>query len=101
MRSPLRSSSALVATVVPIFTAPISAGGIGSPRREPEQVADALHGGVAHRPAGFSDSSLWATRLPSGRRPMMSVKVPPRSIQKSQVPVVGVMRGSFLRSLSL
>ena len=47
VRSPLRSSSALVATVVPIFTAPIAPGGIGSPGLQAEQVADALHGGVA------------------------------------------------------
>jgi hypothetical protein len=35
VRSPLRSSSALVATVVPIFTAPIAPGGIGSPSARP------------------------------------------------------------------
>ena len=46
MRSPLRSSSALVATVVPIFTAPTRPGGIASPAFRPEQIADALHGGV-------------------------------------------------------
>src|SRR5262245_33591351 len=34
--------------------------------------------------SGFSDSSLCAISVPSGRRPTTSVKVPPRSIQKSQ-----------------
>ena len=57
VRSPLRSSSALVATVVPILTAPIAPAGIGSPRLEAEQVADALHRGVGVGP-GFSDSSF-------------------------------------------
>ena len=47
VRSPLRSSSALVATVVPIFTAPTRPAGIGSPACKAEQVADALDGGVA------------------------------------------------------
>ena len=47
MRSPLRSSSALVATVVPILMAPICPGGIGAPGCEAEEIADALHGGVA------------------------------------------------------
>ena len=46
VRSPLRSSSALVATVVPIFTAPTWRTGIASPRLQAQQVADALHGGV-------------------------------------------------------
>ena len=35
---------------------------------------------------GYSDRSLCATREPSGARPITSVNVPPRSIQKSQVP---------------
>ena len=47
MRSPLRSSSALVATVVPIFTVPIAARRDRLARSQAEQVADALHGGVA------------------------------------------------------
>ena len=46
MRSPLRSSSALVATVVPIFTVPISPAGIGFAAAQPEQIPDALHGGI-------------------------------------------------------
>ncbi len=45
--SPLRSSSAFVATVVPIFTAAICSTGIDSPGRKTEQVADARHGRVA------------------------------------------------------
>src|SRR5690625_1122831 len=36
--------------------------------------------------AGFSESSLWVTRRPSGRRATMSVKVPPRSIQNCHLP---------------
>ena len=37
VRSPLRSSSALVATVVPIFTAPMLPGGIASPAFRPSR----------------------------------------------------------------
>ena len=37
VRSPLRSSSALVATVVPILMAPMRPGGIGSPRARPSR----------------------------------------------------------------
>ena len=40
--SPRRSSSALVATVVPILTASIAAGRQGLAMRQPEQVANAL-----------------------------------------------------------
>ena len=47
VRSPLRSSSALVATVVPIFTAPTRPGGIALAAFQAEQIADALHGGIA------------------------------------------------------
>ena len=39
---------------------------------------------------GFSDSSLWVTRRPSGRRATMSVKVPPRSIQNCHLPSTSV-----------
>ena len=45
--SPLRSSSALVATVVPIFTASMRSTGIGSPGATPEELADAGDGRVA------------------------------------------------------
>ena len=47
VRSPLRSSSALVATVVPILTSPMRAGRDRLAGCEAEQVADALHRGVA------------------------------------------------------
>ena len=42
VRSPLRSSSALVATVVPMRTTSMSSAGSGADGREPEQVANAL-----------------------------------------------------------
>ena len=47
VRSPVRSSSALVATVVPIFTASIAPAGIGAPGAQAEQLADAVHRRVA------------------------------------------------------
>jgi hypothetical protein len=47
VRSPLRSSSALVATVVPILTASIWPGGIGCVWRHTKHRADAGDGGVA------------------------------------------------------
>ena len=46
VRSPCRSSSALVATVVPILTKPIVVGGDRRAGAKPEQIADRLHGGV-------------------------------------------------------
>ena len=46
VRSPLRSSNALVAMVVPIFTSLMREDGIGSPGLQAEQIADALHGSV-------------------------------------------------------
>ena len=75
--SPARSSSALVATVVPIRNS--QAGSLarrsaaGSPR-------------PPHRRSGrdLRDSSLAVTIRPSGCRATTSVKVPPRSIQKCQ-----------------
>ena len=84
VRSPLRSSSALVATVVPIFTAPIAAGrdrlaGLRAPSRS-RMPCD---GGVA---IGLRDSPTAACGRRACRpaaRPTTSVKVPPRSIQKS------------------
>ena len=86
VRSPLRSSSALVATVVPIFTARSSPAGSARPPAG-RAAADAGHGGVAVA-AGFSDSSLWVDSRPSGSRATMSVKVPPRSIQNCQRAIV-------------
>ena len=83
VRSPLRSSSALVATVVPILTASIWLTGSGLAGASPEQVPDALDGGVVVTRRS-SDSSLCVTSAPSGRRATMSVKVPPRSIQNCQ-----------------
>src|SRR5580704_5460730 len=84
VRSPLRSSSALVATVVPIFTAPMRSLGIGPPGATPSRRR--IPSTAASRYAsGFSDSNLWVPSVPSGRRPITSVKVPPRSIQNSQV----------------
>ena len=47
VRSPLRSSSALVATVVPIFTASIAAAGTALADAETEQRTDAVDRGVA------------------------------------------------------
>ena len=46
VRSPLRSSSALVATVVPIFTASMAPSGSGWPAVRPSKIADALDGGI-------------------------------------------------------
>ena len=48
-----------------------------------EQVADALHRGVGIGLRVFRQQ-LVRMSVPSGRRPTRSVKVPPRSIQKSQ-----------------
>ncbi len=46
--------------------------------------------------SGFSDSSLWVTSEPSGRRATMSVKVPPRSIQNCQrAQCISLIRGSY------
>ena len=81
--SPLRSSSALVATVVPIFTHSTSAGVTGSPAFSPRRWRMPATAASLYC-SGFSDSSLWVTMLPSGLRATMSVKVPPRSIQNCQ-----------------
>ncbi len=50
---------------------------------EPQQVADALHGGVAIV-LGLGEQ-LVRDDAPSGRRPTMSVKVPPRSTQNCHI----------------
>jgi hypothetical protein len=94
VRSPLRSSSALVATVVPIFTRR-RARRDRLARLRAEQVADALHGGVAIG-LGILRQQLVGDSVPSGRRPITSVKVPPRSIQKSQLPSIGIARSPVL-----
>ena len=89
VRSPLRSSSALVATVVPILMAFDASGGIASPaaveqvRRMPSRRRRVGLGGRQQLECG--------TSAPSGR-PTTSVKVPPRSIQN--VP------RSYIRSLA-
>ena len=96
VRLPLRSSSALVATVVPIFTASTVLSGIGSEApslrisRMPCTAASAYC-------SGFSESSLCVSRLPSDRRPTMSVKVPPRSIQNCHIACVPVLQTGINR----
>ena len=80
---PLRSSSALVATVVPILTASITASGSGSPL--PRSSRSRMPWIAASRYcSGFSDNSLWMRIEPSGARPTTSVNVPPLSIQNCQ-----------------
>ena len=81
--SPCRSSSALVATVVPILTVSIWSSGIGSfGARSKRSLMPCTAASEYWR--GLSERSLWVTNDPSGSRPTMSVKVPPRSIQKFQ-----------------
>ena len=81
--SPLRSSNALVATVVPIFTHSTCSGLTGSPGFKPSKWR--MPATAASRYcSGFSLKSLCVTKLPSGRLPTTSVKVPPRSIQNCQ-----------------
>src|SRR5258706_4876804 len=83
--SPLRSSSALVATVVPRRADRIRSEGIGAPAGTSSRWRMPATAGSAYRP-GFSESSLCTASVPSGRRATTSVNVPPRSIQKSQPP---------------
>src|SRR5918994_3021629 len=85
VRSPVRSSSALVATVVPIRTTSIRSAGMRAPGSMPSSARMPATAASGYW-AGFSDSSLWVTRLPSGRRATRSVNVPPRSIQNCQRP---------------
>ncbi len=81
--SPLRSSSALVATVVPIFTDSTCSGVIGSPAPRPSRRR--MPATAASRYcSGLSESSFSVVSVPSGRLPTTSVKVPPRSIQNCQ-----------------
>src|SRR5205085_7414006 len=80
--SPLRSKRALVATVVPILTpsmgpAPCSA----ISRRMPSTAASSYC-------SGLSESSFALSTRPSGAVATMSVKVPPRSIEKDQLPII-------------
>src|SRR6185369_3932474 len=81
--SPLRSSSALVATVVPILTHSTACGVTGSPAFSPSRCRMPAMAASLYC-SGFSDSSLCVTSDPSGRFATMSVKVPPRSIQNCQ-----------------
>ena len=84
--SPLRSSKALVATVVPIFTHSTWSGVIGCVGARPRRRR--IPATAASRYcSGWSDNSLWVTKVPSGRRPTMSVNVPPRSIQNCHLSV--------------
>ena len=94
--SPLRSSKALVATVVPIFTHSTCSGVTGSPALRPSKWR--MPATAASRYcSGFSDKSLCVTKVPSGRLPTTSVKVPPRSIQNCQrVLPAGVMWDSLI-----
>ena len=85
--SPLRSSSALVATVVPIFTLATRAAGIARLRRRARGTAGCRAAPRRRSAPGFSDSSFARCSRPSGSRATMSVKVPPRSIQKSQAAI--------------
>src|SRR5690349_6080095 len=81
--SPLRSSSALVATVVPIFTHSTCCGVTGSPRLRPSRWRMPATAASLYC-SGFSLSSLCVASVPSGFLATMSVKVPPRSIQNCQ-----------------
>src|SRR5918996_1964120 len=83
VRSPVRSSSALVATVVPIRTTSIRSAGMRVPESMPSSARMPATAASGYW-VGFSDSSLWVKRLPSGRRATRSVNVPPRSIQNCQ-----------------
>jgi len=74
-RSPLRSRSAFVATVVPIRTSATSPPSSSSTRRIASSAAS------SYRP-GFSDSSFSTRSRPSDERATTSVKVPPRSMAK-------------------
>ena len=75
VRSPLRSSSALVATVVPIFTHSTCSAGTGWPGAMPNSLR--MPATAASRYcSGFSDSIFAVVVLPSGRRATMSVSVP-------------------------
>ena len=81
--SPLRSSNALVATVVPIFTHSTSSGVTASPDFKPSKWRIPATAASLYC-SGFSLSSLWVTKVPSGFLPTTSVNVPPRSIQNCQ-----------------
>ncbi|CFW38973.1 Uncharacterised protein [Bordetella pertussis] len=76
----MRSSKALVATVVPILTHSTWSAGTGWPGAMPSSLR--MPATAASRYcSGFSDSILAVTVAPSGRRATISVNVPPRSTQ--------------------
>ena len=78
--SPLRSSKALVATVVPIFTL-VDRAAAGLRRRAAPDPGDR---GVVDSARDCRRAVCGSTSRPSGARATMSVKVPPRSIEKVQ-----------------
>jgi hypothetical protein len=82
--SPRRSSSAFVATVVPILTAAMRRSSSGAPARSRSMPATAAS---SYR-AGSADSSFSVFSSPDGVRATTSVNVPPRSIQNSQARVM-------------
>jgi hypothetical protein len=84
--SPLRSSRALVATVVPIFTHSTTRGDRLA-RLQAQQVADASHRRVAVLLGVVAEQLVGEQLHPAigpGTRATTSVKVPPRSIQNCQ-----------------
>src|SRR6056297_735831 len=88
---PVRSSSALVATVVPILTASMVSGLSPIRRRMPSTAASAYC-------AGSSLSSLVVTSAPSGVRPTRSVTVPPRSTQNCHLTIASPCSAAFANS---
>src|ERR1700730_7745010 len=87
-RSPLRVSSALVATVVPTLTAATARAAALAPAR----IARAARKpGSPAAPAAGTEGTLRTCTPPPGERAMTSVNVPPRSIQNCQ-PAVGTGR---------
>ena len=66
VRSPLRSSSALVATVVPIFTASTTPGRDRRVERDAEHRLDAGDGGVAVAAGVLAEAACGWTACPSG-----------------------------------
>src|SRR5690606_14188513 len=96
--SPVRSSSALVATVVPIFTTSTRSGPIGSSRPRPSIRRMPSTAASSYCP-GFSESSFAVASVPSGRRPTTSVKVPTRSIQNCQRLMASSQRSGRTRGL--
>src|SRR6266480_6752148 len=78
--SPLRVSSALVATVVPTFTAVTARDAAHASR-----IARAApRPGSPAAPPALAEGTLRTCSSPAGERPMTSVNVPPRSSQNGQ-----------------